>query len=109
MYLGEAKDLSSLTTSKHRSFVAPLSDVGRIATRGIFRQRRAARGADERPDRRRDVRDAGDLRRRKAFDAKKTPFTSSGSSEQWSPLHTSRLSSKTVSVGTPSEACQETR
>ena len=45
---------------------------------------------------------------RKGLEAKKIPFTSSGSSEQWSPLHTSRLSSKTVSVGTPREACHET-
>ena len=32
-----------------------------------------------------------------------------GSSEQWSPLQTSRLSSKTLPVGTPSEDCHETR
>src|SRR6266508_4099377 len=45
----------------------------------------------------------------KGRDAKKTPRTRSGSSEQWSPLHTSRLSSKTEPVGTPSDACHETR
>ena len=33
----------------------------------------------------------------KGFDEKKTPRTRSGSSEQWSPLQTSRLSSKTLS------------
>ena len=36
---------------------------------------------------------------RNGRDAKKTPRTRSGSSEQWSPLQTSRLSSKTDSVG----------
>src|ERR1041385_5773596 len=42
-------------------------------------------------------------------DEKKIPSTSRGSTEQWSPLHTSVLSSKRFSVGTPREDCQETR